>query len=54
MAKDEIVDAEGEGPPAADAFFTGIVIFTTVALLAGFIIIEIAWKNNYGRGLFGG
>lgn len=52
MAKDDIVDAEGEGPPAADAFFTGIVIFTTVALLAGFVIIEMAWARNYARGLF--
>lgn len=54
MAKDEIVEAEGEGADSGDSFFTGMVIFTTVALIAGFLIIEIAWKNNYNRGLFGG
>jgi hypothetical protein len=54
MAKDEIVDAEGEGAPATDNFVTGIVVFTTVALLFGFILIEMALKNHYGRGLMGG
>jgi hypothetical protein len=51
MAKDEIVDAEGTGAPASDSFMTGVVVFTTVALLTAFFVIEIAWKNNYGRGL---
>jgi hypothetical protein len=51
MAKDDIVDAEGTGKPSSDAFLTGLVVFTTVALLAGFIIIEMAWKANYGRGM---
>lgn len=51
MAKDEIVDAEGEGQPSSDTFLTGIVVFTTIALIVGFFIIEIAWKNNYGRGM---
>ena len=50
MAKDDIVDAE-EGKSTSDAFLTGIVVFTTVALFVGFILIEVAWKNNYGRGL---
>jgi hypothetical protein len=51
MAKDDIVDAEGSGAPSSDSFLTGLVVFTTVALFIGFIIIEVAWKNNYGRGL---
>jgi len=51
MAKDDIVDAEGSGAPSSDSFLTGLVVFTTVALFVGFIIIEVAWKNNYGRGL---
>ena len=50
MAKDEIVDAEAAGN-SSDSFLTGLVVFTTVALVAAFILIEIAWKNNYGRGL---
>ena len=51
MAKDEIVDAEWTGAPSSDSFMTGVVVFTTIALIAAFFVIEIAWKNNYGRGL---
>lgn len=54
MAKDEIVDAEGTGAPAGDRFVEGIVIFTTIALLVGFVLLELALKNHYGRGLMGG
>jgi hypothetical protein len=53
MAKDDIVDAEG-GASSSDSFLTGIVIFTTIALFAGFVIIQLALKNHYDRGLFGG
>jgi hypothetical protein len=49
MAKDEIVDTEEK--PSSDTFVTGIVVFTTIALLVGFFIIETAYKDNYGRGL---
>jgi hypothetical protein len=52
MAKDDIVDAEGEGGPAADPFYTGLVVLTTVALLAGFFLIELGYGHNYGLGLF--
>ena len=52
MAKDEIVDAGGSGAPSSDSFLTGLVVFTTIALFAGFILIEMAWKSNYERGLF--
>jgi len=51
MAKDDIVDAAGEGKPSSDAFVTGIVVFTTIALLVGFFIIEHAWNVNYERGI---
>lgn len=51
MAKDDIVDAAGEGAPSSDSFLTGLVVFTTVALLVGFFIIEKAWSMNYERGL---
>ena len=48
MASDDIVDADaGAG---SDNFVTGIVIFTTVALLAGFILVQMALKN-YDRGM---
>jgi hypothetical protein len=53
MAKDDIVDAE-EGAPSSDTFVTGIVIFTTLALLVGFVVIQKALGDHYGRGLFGG
>jgi len=52
MAKDEIVDAEGEGAAGADPFYTGLVVFTTVALFTGFILIEVVYGRNYGNGLF--
>lgn len=51
MAKDEIVDADAPAESSEAAFMTGLVIFTTVALFAAFLIIEVAWKNNYQRGL---
>jgi hypothetical protein len=54
MAKDDIVDAEGTGAPAADKFVDGIVIFTTVALVAGFVIIQLALGRHYQAGLLGG
>ncbi len=50
MAKDEIVDAEAE-ERSDNTFMTGVVVFTTVALLVGFVLIEHAWKVNYGRGI---
>ena len=49
MASDDIVDAEaGSG---TDNFVTGIVVFTTVALVFGFILVQMALKN-YDRGMF--
>ena len=54
MAKDEIVDAEGTGPQGPDPFYTGLVVFTSVALVAAFLLIEVAFKENYGRGMLGG
>lgn len=54
MAKDDIVDVEEEGKPSADTFFTGVVIFTTIALVAGWVILQVARGNNYGTGPFGG
>jgi len=53
MAKDEIVDVEEEGRKE-NTFLTGLVVVTTVALLVAFFVIEKAWGENYGRGLFGG
>ena len=52
MAKDEIVDAEGEGKAGPDPFYAGLVIFTTVALFAAFILIEVGYGRNYEMGLF--
>ena len=49
MASDDIVDAEaGSG---TDNFVTGIVVFTTVALVVGFVLVQLALKN-YDRGMF--
>lgn len=50
MAKDEIQDADAE-EKSDNTFMTGVVVFTTIALLVGFFLIESAWKNNYGRGI---
>ncbi len=52
MAKDDIVDVEAEGKASADHFFTGVVIFTTVALIAGWVLLQTAQGNNYGIGPF--
>ena len=52
MAKDDIQDAEGEGGPKSDTFMTGLVLFTSVALIAAFVVIEMAYGKNYGQGLF--
>lgn len=49
MAKDDIVDTEAEAGP--DPFFTGLVVFTTVALLVAFFVIESGLKD-YERGMF--
>lgn len=51
MAKDDIVDAEG-GQPSSDTFVTGLVIFTTLALVAAFLVIKYAHGTNYGVGMF--
>jgi len=34
-------------------FEDGIVLFTTVALVAGIILVEIALQRFYGAGVFG-
>lgn len=51
MAKDDIVDVD-EGGPTTDTFLTGLVVFTTIALLAGFFIIKYAHGTTYGVGMF--
>ena len=51
MAKDDIVDADG-GAPSSDNFVTGLVIFTTIALIAGWVIINMAHGKTYGMGPF--
>ena len=52
MAKDDIVDAEGEGSPSSDTFMTGVVIFTTIALIAGWVLFQMANGHNYLAGPF--
>ena len=52
MAKDDITDAEGEGGARSDPFMTGLVLFTTVALITAFVVIEMAYGKNYAQGLF--
>ncbi len=51
MANNEIVDVEGGDAPQADGLVTGLVVFTFLALLAGFIIIEKALADNYNVGM---
>jgi hypothetical protein len=50
MAKDEIVDVETSDAPAADPLVTGLVIFTTIALLVGLFTLANALASNYDRG----
>ena len=51
MAKDDIVDVDG-GAPATDNFVTGLVIFTTIALIAAWVIINMAHGKTYMAGPF--
>jgi hypothetical protein len=53
MAKDDIVDAEAASKPSADQFFTGVVIFTTLILVVGWVVLRMAEGNVYGTGPFG-
>ncbi len=48
---DDIVDV-GTGGSKKDAVGTALVIFTTLALLVGFILFEKAFGDYYGGGLF--
>jgi hypothetical protein len=50
MAKDDIVDVEAGDAPTSDPLVTGLVVFTTIALLVGLITIAKALGSNYGRG----
>ena len=45
---DDVEEGQGE---AADGLGTGLVVITTLILVVGFIIVEMALKE-YGRGLF--
>jgi hypothetical protein len=51
MAKDDIVDADG-GAPTSDNFVTALVVFTTIALIAGWVIINLAHGKTYLVGPF--
>lgn len=48
MAKDDIVDAETK--PASDGFMNWLVIFTTLALVAGWFLINSAKDKSFGGG----
>jgi hypothetical protein len=51
MAKDEFIEEPQEGPQA-DLLGTGLVVVTTLVLIAAFIVMEMAYKDLYGRGIF--
>lgn len=53
MAKDEEVLDDVQEGPKNDGFVTGVVVITTLVLIAAFIIVEMALKD-YGIGLFKG
>jgi hypothetical protein len=49
MANEEYLD-DFEGPQS-DGLGSGLVVVTTLVLIAAFIMVELALKS-YGRGLF--
>lgn len=51
MARDDQYLDEVEGQEESDGMGTGIVIVTTLVLIAAFILVQLAMKE-YGRGLF--
>jgi hypothetical protein len=51
MAKDEFIEEPQEGAQT-DLLGTGLVVVTTLVLIAAFIMMEIALKDLYQRGLF--
>lgn len=53
MAKEEEVLDDVQEGPKTDSFVTGVVVVTTLVLLAAFIFMELALKE-YGLGLFKG
>lgn len=55
MARDDqyLDDVEDGQDEASDGLGTGLVAITTLIMVVGFIIVELALKE-YGRGLFAG
>jgi hypothetical protein len=51
MAKDEFIEEPQEGAQS-DMLGTGLVVVTTLVLIVAFILIELAFKDLYQRGLF--
>jgi hypothetical protein len=51
MAKDEFIEEPQEGSQT-DLLGTGLVVVTTLVLIAAFIVMEMAFKDLYQRGLF--
>lgn len=51
MAKDEFIEEPQEGT-GTDMLGTGLVVVTTIVLLIAFILMEMAFKDLYARGLF--
>ena len=51
MAKDEFIDEPEEGA-GTDMLGTGLVVVTTLVLIVAFILMEMAFKDLYGRGIF--
>ena len=49
MAKDDIVEAEPQGP-TSDHFMSGLVVITTVALVVAFWAIKSAHGHIYLEG----
>ena len=51
MAREDQFLDDVEEQEGADGMGTGVVIVTTLVLLAAFILVQLAMKE-YGRGLF--
>jgi hypothetical protein len=51
MAREDQYPEEMEEQEPSDGVGTALVVITSLVLLVGFIVVEIALKH-YGRGLF--
>ena len=55
MAKTDYRDVDAEDTEAApEGLGTGLIVVTTLLLLGAFIVMQLALKDHFGTGMFGG